>query len=336
MAGEATPEKSAMSRDPQLGALLSQLEEGADAAFAASAFRTLMTTLPASNDGVSWELPVSVSVPAGAADPLSSKIVFIDKPLIPRSSTLRRKHEILYKSALVTLSAAHDRGMPRSPTGGDTAGDHVPAHAGTGSAKAAEQGSGDVSKVTETPRLPLAAADLGGEPAARPDIRQPGGGQPQQEVHRGVRYDLWRIGGFRAIIRSHSVAYINGSQRRAGHLMPGSLVADQQAVPVIARAKVEYTANEQVSHLHERHRDIVISTPDRPHMAQFTDTELSSWRALLHLQPEAVLMLARVAVLDSTLLRTEQLRCQSAKQLAYGSCLSVIHVASIVQWHAKT
>jgi hypothetical protein len=43
-------------------------------------------------------------------------------------------------------------------------------------------------------------------------------------------------------------------------------------------------------------------------MAQMTAMELSSWRALLHLQPEAVLMLARATVLDNTFLRVEQLR----------------------------
>ena len=41
---------------------------------------------------------------------------------------------------------------------------------------------------------------------------------------------------------------------------------------------------------------------------QVTATELMSWRALLQLQPEAVLMLARASVHDHTILRIEQLR----------------------------
>ena len=51
---------------------------------------------------------------------------------------------------------------------------------------------------------------------------------------------------------------------------------------------------------------------------QMTALELMSWRALLQLQPEAVLMVARASVHDSTIVRVEQLRCGGFRILAHG------------------
>ncbi len=51
---------------------------------------------------------------------------------------------------------------------------------------------------------------------------------------------------------------------------------------------------------------------------QMTALELMSWRALLQLQPEAVLMVARASVHDSTIVRVEQLRCGGSPTLAHG------------------
>ena len=244
-AGELKPESPAVSRDPQFGVLLDQLEEGVDAAIAASAFRSLLTTVPTSNDSSSWELPVAVRL-AVAADPLSSKFVCVDKPLIPRAMTLRRKHEVLYKAALVSLSTSAGRGWPRSLNDRNSDQDRLPVRAGTGPANAAQQGPGGISHATDTPALPFTAAEIGVEPSGQHDVRQPGGRPPQQAARRGVRYDLWRIGRFRAILRSHEVAQISGSTRKSSHSKPGDLPVNQQDAPVIARAKVEYTANEQV------------------------------------------------------------------------------------------
>lgn len=53
-----------------------------------------------------WEIPVEVRREGGPHAPTA---IFIDKPLMPRAMTLRRKHERLYKHALVSLAsrAAH-------------------------------------------------------------------------------------------------------------------------------------------------------------------------------------------------------------------------------------
>ena len=236
-----TSGESAVSRDPQLGMLLGQLDEGADAAIAASAFCTLVTTVPNPSDSNSWELPVSVQLSA-AADPLSSKVVCVDKPLLPRASTLRRKHEVLYKATLVSLSTT-GRGAARRPTDRGSDGQPFSVRAGADPASAAEQVSGGTLHEAEAPATHVVSAETRAEPSAQhDDIRQSNGRPPQQEARRGVRYDLWRVGGFRAILRSHEVAQISGSMRRSGHSKPG----DQHDAPVIARAKVEYIPNEQV------------------------------------------------------------------------------------------
>ncbi len=239
--GDVKPEEPAVSQDPQLGVLLCQLDEGADAAISASALRILLTTVPTIGDSNSWELPVSVRLSA-AADPLSSKFVFVDKPLIPRTLTLRRKHEVLYKAALVSLSTSAGRAAATTPTGRGSDEDVLSVRAGTDPANAAEQVSGGTSHAADMPATHAVSAETGAEPSPQHDVRQSGEGSPQGPARRGVRYDLWRVGGFRAILRSHEVAQISGSMRRNGNSKPG----DQPDAPVIARAKVEYIPNEQV------------------------------------------------------------------------------------------
>ena len=48
--------------------------------------------------------------------------------------------------------------------------------------------------------------------------------------------------------------------------------------------------------------------------SQVTALELMSWRALLQLQPEAVLMLARASVHTNTIVRVEKLRYEGSQQ----------------------
>ena len=220
---------------------LGQLEEGADAAIAASAFRTLLTTVPTSDDSGSWELPASVRL-VHAADPLSSKFVCVDKPLIPRVMTMRRKHEVLFKAALVSMSTSAGRVTHRSLADRDSHQDCPPGHAGTEPA-CAEQSPSGMPHATG----PLTtAAKVGAEPFERHIGGQSCEGPSQETAaRRGVRYDLWRIGGFRAIVRSHEVAQ-SMSMRNSSQSKLGDMLVNQQDAAVIARAKVEYTANEQV------------------------------------------------------------------------------------------
>lgn len=101
-----------LSKDPLLLELAGQRKSPFHAAITASAFTTFMTTLP-EDLTAGWEIPVlltsmstesasaSVSVPCGASE---DRVAFFDKPLLPRSLTLRQKHERVYKSAVTALS----------------------------------------------------------------------------------------------------------------------------------------------------------------------------------------------------------------------------------------
>ncbi len=216
--------------------LLSQLTDGADAAIAASAFSTLMTTLPSSEEDRTWELPVTVRS-VQAADGPHSKFVCVDKPLVPRAATLRRKHEVLFKTALVSLCTTASRRTPESPAVEGSSGVHAVGPSGRGAACTAhadQQGErGDADEEFATARTD---AGRTAQTPAQHEPAQPGGEQPK----RGVRYDLWRVGKFRAIVRSHEVARTTESLQRSSHQKSIMSAAQQHEAPVICRAKVEY------------------------------------------------------------------------------------------------
>lgn len=98
-----------VSRDPLAARFVRQAAEQATdesapcVAIAASAFETLMAT-PAHDVGLGWEIAVEV---CQEGVPKTAKTIFINKPLMPRTMTMRRKHERLYKHALVSLAAQH-------------------------------------------------------------------------------------------------------------------------------------------------------------------------------------------------------------------------------------
>ena len=234
-------EEAAVSRDSRISMLLSQLSDGADAAIAASAFRTLMTTLPnSSDDDANWELPVTVQS-VQAADGPRSTFVSIDKPLVPRAATLRRKHEVLFKAALVSLCTRASRQTPDSPATKGSGGDRQvrpPGGDATCAARSDQNGErGDGGK--DSSKAYTDAGHMAETPAPHVPVQQ-GGEQPI----RGVRYDLWRVGKFRVIVRSHEVARTIASSQRSTHREPSMSTAQQDEAPVICRAKVEYHARD--------------------------------------------------------------------------------------------
>lgn len=101
-----------LSEDPLLLEVAGQRKSSIHAAMTASAFTTFMTTFPGDLTA-GWEVPVlltsmntksaseSASVPCSASE---DRVAFFDKPLLPRSLTLRQKHERVYKSAVTALS----------------------------------------------------------------------------------------------------------------------------------------------------------------------------------------------------------------------------------------
>ena len=234
-------QEAAVSQDPQLSKLLNELTDGADVAIAASAFRTLMTTLPSSDDDTSWELPVTVRLIQPADGP-DSKVVYVDKPLVARAATLRRKHEVVYKAVLTsvcTASAASSIAQG-NPTTVDSSVNHAARPPGGEASGAAQGEQNSVLRGDVRPASANADVEHTEQRAAQHEPAQPVGEPPQ----RGVRYDLWRIGKFRVVVRSHAVAQTIETMQRGTHPEQAGSAARWQGLPVIARAKIEYHARD--------------------------------------------------------------------------------------------
>ncbi|GAB4822948.1 hypothetical protein N2152v2_009994 [Parachlorella kessleri] len=232
------------------------------------------------------------------------RVVYVDKPLVPRLLSLRRKQARLHKYAVLSAalrSAEHaaEQAAEHAEPGDQHAGQPVPPAA---SPRAGQHGVGQSMGCSVQSSSPAGLAP------------------------RHACYDLWTLGGLPLVVRSHDRALWPAGQAQQ---------AQREGAPTGLEGASKQQQREQ-DHLHGGVADTVagapptgqlvvpvvraeyLPPPDAEELTVQASEELAAWWCKAALRPGCSLLVARASVSQSRLLSTELLDPSSPELVQLG------------------